>query len=404
MILAAVNEDIWPPVADPGPWMSRGMRIGVCLAPPERRQGQAAHDFAMALGNAEVIVAYASRIGTAPALPSPLLQRLDAFVGEDEAKAMRRRGARWVRAAEAIDFAGLPKPAPRPAPNPDISLRPRKLSITEIEPLMRSPYDVYARRVLGLKRLEPLGSEPSARERGTMIHSVFESFVHEKHDFDSPGALETMMGMARDAFAGLDAINERRDIWLRRFERAARMFLDFERRRDADIAERHAETTGEWPFPGLDGFVLSGKADRLDVRTDGRLEIIDFKTGGIPAPGEMNSFEAPQLLLEAAMARAGVFPGPARRDSAALTYIKIGLGPAAFQLKPFQVKGMALMDAVDEIQQRVQLLVDAFLLHETPMAARIRPKADGGRRRYPGDYDHLARTDEWLLTSGVDDE
>ena len=405
MVLAGVNEDIWPPVADPGPWLSRGMRIGIGLEPPERRQGQAAHDFAMAVGNDEVLIAYAERIGTSPALPSPLLQRLTAFVGREQAEALRKRGARWLAEAEAIDHAGLPRSAPRPVPRPPAGIRPRRLSITEIEPLMRSPYDIYAKHVLRLRRLEPLGTEPSARERGTMIHGVFERFVGERLDIDSPEALHEMMAMARDAFAGLDAIKERRDIWLKRFERAARQFLDYERRRDPDILERHAETRGEWVFPALDNFTLVGKADRLDIRRDGTLEIIDFKTGGVPQPKDMKDFDAPQLLLEAAMARAGVFPGITPRDSSALTYIKIGLGPAAFQVKSFKLRGgMTLMQAVDEIVRRMQGHVDAFLLHDgLPMTARIRPRIETGRKSYPGDYDHLARTDEWTLTAGVDD-
>jgi ATP-dependent helicase/nuclease subunit B len=405
MILAGVNEDIWPPVADPGPWLSRGMRIGIGLEPPERRQGQAAHDFAMAIGNAEVLIAYAGRIGTSPALPSPLLQRIDAFIGSEEARVLRQRGARWLAEAAAIDYAGLPRPAPRPTPSPPANIRPRRLSITEVEPLMRSPYDIYAKHVLRLRRLEPLGTEPSARERGTMIHGVFEKFVAQRLDIESPEALHDMMGMAREAFAGLDAIKERRDIWLKRFERAARQFLDYERRRDAEIVERHAEKKGEWLFPALDNFKLVGKADRLDVKRDGTLEIIDFKTGGVPAPRDMTGFDAPQLLLEAAMARAGIFPGIEPRDSSALTYIKIGLGPAAFQIKPFKLRnGMTLMQAVDEILRRTQTHVDAFLLHDgLPMTAKIRPRVETGRKSYPGDYDHLARTDEWTLTAGVDD-
>lgn len=405
IILAGVNEDIWPPVADPGPWMSRSMRIGIGLEPPERRQGQAAHDFAMALGNGEVLVAYAERIGTSPALPSPLLQRIDAFVGEEQARQLRQRGARWLAEAHAVDFAGLPRPAQRPVPRPPASIRPRRLSITEIEPLMRSPYDIYAKHVLNLKRIEPLGTEPSARERGTMIHGVFERFVAEGHDFESREALGTMMAMAREAFAGLDSVRERRDIWLKRFERAAVQFLEFERARDDEIAARHAETKGEWAFPHLDNFVLVGKADRIDLRRDGTLEIIDFKTGGVPQPKDMTAFDAPQLLLEAAMAQAGVFPGVEPADTSALLYIKIGLGPAAFQLKPFKLRnGMSLMAAVDEIVRRMQGHVDAFLLRDTlPMTARIRPRVETGRKSWPGDYDHLARTDEWTLTAGVDD-
>jgi ATP-dependent helicase/nuclease subunit B len=403
MILAGVNEDIWPPAADPGPWLSRGMRIAVGLEPPERQQGQAAHDFEMALGNAEVIVAFATRIGTSPALASRLVQRLDAFVGEDRAAALRARGQHWLTQAASIDYAGRPQPAKRPDPRPLAKFRPRELSITEVEPLMRSPYDIYAKRVLRLQPLDPLGAQPDAKERGSMIHKVFERFVLEGFGFRSDDALPTLERMAREEFAGLDAIQERREIWLRRFRRAAELFLDYERGRTGLVASRTAEIKGRWTFPS--NFVLVGKADRVDQLSDGTLEIIDFKTGSVPASAEMKDFDAPQLLLEAGMARAGYFPGIPKRDSSALTYIKIGLGPAAFQVMPFRLrKGMSLMEAVDEIERRLQGHVEAFLLSDRlPMTSRIRPKIITGRKSFPGPYDHLARTDEWTLTAGVDD-
>jgi ATP-dependent helicase/nuclease subunit B len=288
---------------------------------------------------------------------------------------------------------------------PKAADRPRQLSITEVEPLMRSPYDIYAKKVLRLIRREPLGTSPDARERGSMIHKVFERFVLGGHGFSAPDALAVLQRMAEEEFAGLDAIGERRDIWLRRFKRAAELFLDYERGRTGVVSARTAEIKGEWVFPELQNFVLVGKADRIDQLSDGTLEIIDFKTGGVPSPGDMKAFDAPQLLLEAAMARAGVFPGLPARPTSALTYIKIGLGPQAFQLMPFRLRdGMSLDDMVDEIERRLQGHVDAFLLHDhLPMAARIRPRANNGRKPYPGDYDHLARTDEWTLTAGVDD-
>ena len=132
----------------------------------------------------------------------------------------------------------------------------------------------------------------------------------------------------------------------------------------------------------LSGVKLGGKADRIDQLSDGTLEIIDFKTGGIPAAADMKDFDAPQLLLEAAMAREGVFPGIVKRDTSALTYIKIGLGPAAFRLFPYKLRdGMSLMQAADEITRRLQVHVDAFLLSDRlPMTARIRPRVVTGRR------------------------
>jgi ATP-dependent helicase/nuclease subunit B len=402
MILAGLNEDVWPEPADPGPWLSRGMRLAAGLEPPERRQGQAAHDFEMAAAGPAVLLAFATRRGTSPALPSPLLQRLEAFIGEDFAKALRARGGRWLDAARRLDLVTEPKPATRPVPRPPASLRPRKLSVTEIETLFRSPYDIYARHVLRLQPLDPLGEAPGARERGSMIHAVFAAFVEAGGDPAAPDALPELDRLARQAFAGLDAIGERRDIWLRRFSRAAELFLDFEQGRQAGLLKRHAEIEGSWEFPALEGFRLTGRADRIDLRRDGAVEIIDFKTGGVPAPKDMKAFEAPQLLLEAAMAGAGAFPGLAAAPAAALTYIKVGLGPEAFAPRPFALaEGYDLARAADEAVRRMQGHVREFLLSDRlPMPARLRPAVTLWR----GTYDHLARTDEWTLAAASEEE
>ncbi|HEY4199365.1 MAG TPA: double-strand break repair protein AddB [Devosiaceae bacterium] len=403
MILAGLNEDIWPATADPGPWLSRGMRLKAGLEPPERRQGLMAHDFEMALGNAHVIIAFAERLGTSPALPSRLVQRLEAFMGAEPAAALRAKGRVWIEAARALDRVPETRAASRPAPRPKASERPRRLSVTEIETLFRSPYDIYARHVLRLRPLDPLATEPGARERGSMIHDVFARFVLEGHDFAAADALAVLNRLAAESFAGLDGIGERRDIWLKRFEVAAAAFLTFERGRDAQVARRHAEIDGDWLFPTLDGFRLTGRADRLDRLIDGTLEIIDFKTGGVPQKKAMVAFDAPQLLLEAAMARAGAFAAMAPAEASALTYIKIGLGPDAFQPSPFRPRDdFSLMEAAEEASRRMQRHVIEFLLSDIhPMHARIRPDT---MARFAGAYDHLARTDEWTLVEGDDSE
>lgn len=44
-------------------------------------------------------------------------------------------------------------PVAPPRPTPDVSLRPRRLSVTEIETWMRDPYAIYARHIL---KLDPM--------------------------------------------------------------------------------------------------------------------------------------------------------------------------------------------------------------------------------------------------------
>ncbi|WP_323013451.1 double-strand break repair protein AddB [Devosia sp.] len=402
MILSGLNEDKWPEAADPGPWLSRGMRLEAGLEPPERRQGLAAHDFAQGLGNARVIVSYAERVGTSPATPSRLLQRLEAFAGREAVAGWEARGQAWIVAARRIDAVAAVAPAARPLPNPPAHQRPRALSVTEIETLMRSPYDIYAKHVLRLRPLDPLGEAPDARERGTIVHAIFSAFIEAGHEVTASGALEQLRALAREKFAGLEAIGERRDIWLRRFETAARQFLDFERTRDDRVSRRHAEIDGEWRLHLKEPFTLRGRADRVDELRDGTLEILDFKTGSPPAKAAMQAFQVPQLLLEAQMARAAGLSGLAPAETSALTYIKVGLGPGAFIPRPFiPAEGHDIMSAADEISRRMQAHVEHFLMRETPMPSRLLPLAG---QRFAGTYDHLARIAEWTANDGEEGE
>ncbi len=402
LILAALNEDIWPEAADPGPWLSRGMRLAAGLEPPERKAGLAAHDFEMALGNSEVIIAFSERLGSSPAIASRLVQRLEAFAGEDTAKIWRARGAQWLALGRSLDAVTQIHGANRPLPNPPAEIRPLRLSVTEVETLFRSPYDIYAKHILKLKPMDGLGEEAGGRERGSIIHDIFAQFIEGKHDVMDAGALNVLNTLALQAFSGLDAIGERRDIWLRRFQTAAQLFLDFERARNLRVERRYAEVDGTWVLPMSRPFTLSGRADRVDVMVDGSLEIIDFKTGMPPSQGEMKAFDAPQLLLEAAMARAGALTGINAADTSALTYVKIALGPDAFVEKAFALADMHdLMSAADEASQRMQRHVSEFLLKDRPMAAQLRPSP---KQRFSGAYDHLSRMAEWTLVEGEDGE
>ncbi|MEQ8445653.1 MAG: double-strand break repair protein AddB [Pelagibacterium sp.] len=404
MILAGMIETVWPEVADPGPWMSRGMRLAAGLEPPEKLHGLAAHDFLMAAGGPEVVFTLPERAGTSPANPSRLIQRLEAFVGPDINKTMQARGVVWVEMARRLDATGLPpQPAGRPAPKPPAAVRPRRLSITEAEMLLRSPYDLYARHVLALRRIDPLGADPDHAERGTLIHDILGDFLAAGHDPADGNAFETIMAIARERYGRLDAIPARRDIWLARFGAIARAFLDFERDRP-QIAARMAEISGKIELPLCDPpFVLSGRADRIDRTTSGGLEIIDFKTGQVPKPPEMKQFFAPQLPLEAHMARTGGFVG-AEGQTEGMAFIKLSHGPKALEITQYAVpEGMCLSEVIDTTFALFQNHVSALLLRDDfPMAARVLPKAN---QRFKGDYDHLARTEEWtLLDSGEDGE
>ena len=76
VILAGLNEGIWPQPAAPDPWLSRQMRLKLGLLLPERQIGLAAHDFQQALAARQVILTRATRDDEAQTVPSRWLDRL----------------------------------------------------------------------------------------------------------------------------------------------------------------------------------------------------------------------------------------------------------------------------------------------------------------------------------------
>ncbi len=180
VVLGGLNEGTWPAQTRLDPLLSRPMRERLSLEPPERRIGLAAHDFAQALGHAEVWLTRADREDGEPKVASRWLQRLTAHAGEELGEEMRRAGQKILALARRLDRAGTDRPAGAPAPSPPVELRPKQLSATRIETLIRDPYAIYAQYVLKLRPFEPLAKLPDARERGNLVHDILERFVRER--------------------------------------------------------------------------------------------------------------------------------------------------------------------------------------------------------------------------------
>jgi ATP-dependent helicase/nuclease subunit B len=123
--LGGLNEGVWPPTTDPGPWLNRPMRRELEVSQPERRVGLSAHDFTQAAAGDEVLLTRSEKDGGAPTTPSRWLTRLSMLV-EGAGLGDRLGNARLVEIARRIDRPVLPpKPVEPPAPRPPVAARPR---------------------------------------------------------------------------------------------------------------------------------------------------------------------------------------------------------------------------------------------------------------------------------------
>ncbi len=397
LILAGLEEGVWPAGAPIDPFLSRPMRKTAGLPPPERRIGLSAHDFAQAACAPEVVLLHSERRGGAPTVASRWLWRLSTLAkGAGVELPSRPEVLAWARALDAPP--GF-KPAPRPKPTPPVSARPRKLPVTGVERWIRDPYGLYARSILNLRPLDRPDEPVEARARGTAIHAAFERFAleHPNELPDNPHLVFADLLIAELEAAGMPAARLTRERALA--GNVAPWVIDFERRRRVG-ARLLIEQAGEFAFEAPGGtFTVTAKADRIEFRTE-MADILDFKTGLPPSKKQVDSGLSPQLTLTGAILRRGGFPDIGRTEVHELVYVRVSGGrvPGREEVRGAGEDSPDLAEkALDGLRKRVA----AFDEESKPYISWAAPQFIN---QYQGDYDHLARLWEWHVIGEGDSD
>lgn len=393
-VLAGLNEGTWPGAVDTGPWINRPMRDSLAMKQPEAQIGQTAHDFVQAFGNGDVKLLWSRRMGDSPGTPSRWILRLQTILGAAKHE-LPAGDSRWASWARALATPAAVRSILKPRPAPPLSLRPKGLSVTRIETLIRDPYAIYARYVLLLEPVKPVSASPDPARRGIIIHGAIGDFLSD-HATSLPA----------DVFAALEQAGARRfkkiadypgliSFWWPRFQRAARWLADQEPQ-FRDGAERTvAESPGAIELNvGGEAFRLSCRADRIDLLADGRARITDYKTGSVPSKAQVEKGLAPQLTLQAAILAQGGFDGITARETSDIAYVHLTGGNPPGEVNQLDVKVMRL--ALDHLAGLERLLA----AYADPRRAYL-PRAIIEREDDAGDYDHLSRHQEWTLSGNL---
>ena len=401
MVLGGLAETLWPPASDPGPWLSRPMRVDVGLPSPEEIVGQAAHDFLSAACSARtVVLSCPTRRDGAPAVPARWLTRLEMFLAGQNTALPLHPAAAWVRALDLP--ADGPKPVRPPEPRPPVGLRPSRLSVTEIETWVRDPYAVYAKHILKLRKLDPLDQETDASDYGSLVHNGMAAFLGRFGERWPPDALEQLKAAMRRALRDAQVRPALAAWWQPRLDRIAAWVAETEanRRAAAPPAAIAPEADGRLTIEGpFRTFTLTGRADRIDRRPDGTLSIVDYKTGAPPSQTGVEAGLFPQLPLEAAMAARGAFAAVEAGATAELIYWYLSGGATPGKATVLFKGDLAATTAAAETElSRLRARIEAY---EDPNRAYLSHPNPSAMPRF-ADYARLARVKEWL-TAGEEE-
>ncbi|WP_130731429.1 double-strand break repair protein AddB [Komagataeibacter xylinus] len=394
IVLGGLVETVWPPATDPGPWMSRPMRTRVGLPSPEWAIGQAAHDFvACACAAPRVVLSMAARRQGAPTVPARWLVRLNAYLAGHGHVLPQHPALRWLDSLDRPP-GGLVQPASPPRPRPPVPLRPRSLSVTEIETWMRDPYAIYARRILRLNRLPDLEELADAADYGQIVHAALDRWFRA-HPTGWPADGEAQM---QAVFADVLREAELRPAlaawWAPRLERIATWCAATEQARCTTGGPRTVltELGGRMQLEDLPGgpFTLRGRADRIDRHDDGTLSLFDYKTGTLPTRRSVLEGWQSQLVLEAAMIESGGFPPPVAGTVAELVYWRLTGGHVPALVLDV-ARGAELTELIASCRAGLRDLVAGYDNPDQPYLSHPYP---GEEPRF-ADYAHLARVAEW---------
>ena len=403
IVLGGLTETVWPPLAEPGPWLSRPMRTRVGLPSPEETVGQSAHDFLSACCAApQVVLSCPTRRDNAPAVPARWLTRLDMFLAGRDQQLPANPAVAWALAMD-LPVHG-PTPVKPPRPTPPVHLRPRKLSVTAIETWLRDPYAIHARYILKLPVLKPLEQPTDVADYGTLVHDGMRRFLAKHAAAWPPDALPELRLAMNQALGEARLRQALQAWWAPRLERIADWVAAEEDRRRANRAPLMiaTETSGmiELHRPG-GTFRLTGRADRIERHADGALAILDYKTGKPPSQKAVEDGLAPQLLLEAVMGMQGGFGPELQGMTDELVYWHLSGGIDPGEAAPLFKKPTSgsIAAAAQEAHDLLCNLIDAF---DQPNKAYLSRPHPSQAMRFP-EYEQLARVAEWS-SAGDDDE
>jgi ATP-dependent helicase/nuclease subunit B len=396
VLLAGLDEGVWPPQIETGVFLNRSMRQQLGMSSPERRIGQSAHDFMMALGAAEVVLSRSRKRNGSPTVASRFITRIEALSGE-AFNACRERGLKMQNIALRLDEPEALISLEPPRPAPALSLRPKQLSVTRIEQLRRDPYAIYAESILKLKPLAPLGARQGAREIGTSIHLAISKFIHlYPQSLLTEQMWQELIEIAKVELADFFEDPEFVGFTWPRLIAGLDYFFNFDRERRNQAISIFQEIKGSWCFKLKDAsdFTITAQADRIEVDQENLAYVFDYKTGRVPTNAQVKAGWSPQLTLEAAMVEAGAFKDIGAKGVSRAAYIGLKAGGKTQWL---DWKGQEdFAEIVARHRSEVIELLSQFRDEATPYLSRPYVFLNSD----VSDYDYLARVLEWSRSGG----
>jgi len=384
-IIGGLNEQVFPPLADTGPWLNRPMRKQLGLPNAEARITTLAHDFMHVMGAKEIILTRSVKNGGAPTVPSRFLQRLQMTAQINDLQIPTF----VAHLADLVDTPDEKQAIVRPCPCPKAETRPTKLSVTNVELLKRNPYAIYAKYILSLYPLDDWDKPAKGAQYGQALHETMAELINlSAKDFNEKEALTIFrQALKKNLLPKSDCI-----FYESQFKSCV---LPFVLKQQEELKKQripsYTEIKGECSFNiNNKPFTLTARVDRIDLSDQNTAKVIDYKTGSPPAFSEVVKGISPQLTLEAWMILQNAFPNIKADKIEDMEYWHMSKNPCikGYQKSKNKIDLDVLLNKTElGLKKMLKTYADGKTPYEVEPIASIAPKYDN--------YALLSRKKEW---------
>lgn len=285
-------EDSYPRPVITNPWLNNQIINELGLDTWNARFGNSFFDFYLNLHNREVVITRPIKTSnSALSMQSSFLLKLKHLIGNK------------LKCSYYNDnFYSIPYSLEEFASSSNF---PDRLSATDIETLVRAPYNFYAKKILGLKKENDVEESPKLSEFGNFFHKIVELYT-KNYGLSNSASLTQY---AKTILSAECIFPEHaKKFWYYKIEALEQEFIEFDRERRSWANQVFSEVKGEMELS------LAGKnltivaiADRIELLPNNKIIILDYKTGVAPPKTEVYSGLSPQLIIQVLMAKAGAF-------------------------------------------------------------------------------------------------
>ncbi|WAC18968.1 PD-(D/E)XK nuclease family protein [Luteolibacter sp. SL250] len=280
LVLCGLNEGHVPARGGGEPWLSEPIRKKLGLTTDAERGARDAYLF-------QAMIEARRKDG-----------RVDLFCGKSGAGGEALLPSRFLLAAEQdllparvrTLFRGIEPPEAGMQWHADWKWQPRKLDpptrlhVTSLRDYLKCPFRYYLKHVVRMQQPDPERAEWGARDFGNIAHDILETWGRdpEAREYSKTEALEAYFSAQLDRII-LEQFGRRSPL-------AIRIQTESLRNRLAWLARKQAcERAAGWQVMDVErpviltigGMPVSAKIDRIDRHADGRLRVLDYKTGKV---------------------------------------------------------------------------------------------------------------------------